>query len=245
MMAMKSGISKAASPAKRAAGDSKPAANKFEELTAPQFTAAMSQTSLVFFPVGSLEFHGPHLPLGTDAIHAYEFCIRVAQVTGGVVLPVTYWGALGHEGWPGSLLISENTFRALVKDIFRLLAEHKVKLVIATTGHWPARQGKTLAEIAQQSMKEYPSTKILALDPYSVNPEDQTVGHGGKKETSLMLAMRADLVHMDKLVGGEDVFKGIGADCVEGNSRFGRRYFESSVKQCAALVLQAMQDQKS
>jgi creatinine amidohydrolase len=245
MVAMKSGISEAVSPAKRAAGDGKRAANKFEELTAPQFTAAMSETSLVFFPVGSLEFHGPHLPLGTDAIHAYEFCIRVAQVTGGVVLPVTYWGAVGHDGWPGSLLISESTFRALVKDIFRLLAEQKVKLVIATTGHWPARQGKTLAEIAQRSMKEYPSTRILALDPYSVNPQDQKVDHAGKKETSLVLAIRPALVHMDKLLGDEAVFKGIGDDCVEGNSRFGQQYFESSVKQCASLVLQAMRDQKS
>lgn len=216
---------------------------KYEELSALQFAQALQEISLVYVPVGSLEFHGPHLPLGMDTIHAYEFCMQVARNTGGIVLPPSYWGAVGHDAWKGSLLISEETFRALMHDVFRLLAEQGVKLIIATTGHHPSHQGKTIAEIAQESMSKNPSTRILALDPYGTNPNDVKADHAGKKETSLMLAIRPELVHMNEL-HGDDTFKGIGEDCVDGTEEFGRRYIKASVENCTFIVKEAWNDLK-
>ena len=127
---------------------------KYEELSSSQFLQALETMSLVYVPVGSLEYHGPHLPLGMDTIHAYEFCLQVARQTGGIVLPPSYWGAVGHDGWTGSLLISKETFHALISDILRLLAQQGVKLIVVTTGHHPDVQGKAIADIAQESMRK-------------------------------------------------------------------------------------------
>jgi len=201
---------------------------KYEELTARELEAALSEKSLVYFPIGSLEFHGPHLPLGMDTIHAYEFCLQAAAQTGGVVLPPTVWGALGHEGYFGSLLVSEDTRDAIVKDVFRLLSEQGVKLIVATTGHWPAKQGERIAELADEAMQERPETRILTLDPFTTNPTDKNPGHAGLNETALMMYLAPDLVHMDELKE-EDDFKGIGKDCVDATPDRGRAYFEASV----------------
>ena len=215
---------------------------RYEELTASQFAEALEEMSLVYFPVGSLEFHGPHLPLGMDTIHAYGFCLAVARQTGGIVLPPSYWGAVGHDGWTGSLLVSEKTFRALVRDVFGLLGEQEVKLIVASTGHHPALQGKTIAGIARASMRKNPSSRILVLDPYGTNPTDQKADHAGKKETSLMLAIRPELVHVEELHGRDDAFEGIGRDAVEGTGGFGREYFNASVQNCASIVRDAWND---
>ena len=173
--------------------------HKFEELTAPELTTVLEQTSLVYVPVGSLEFHGPHLPLGMDTIHVYEFCLRAAEQTGGVVLPPTYWNANGHRGWTGSLLVRERTFRAIIRDIFELLFEQGAKLIVASTGHWPTKQGVTIANLAREFMRKHPQTKVLVLDPFGCHPTDPKADHAGKKETSLMLTLRPELVHMDTL----------------------------------------------
>jgi creatinine amidohydrolase/Fe(II)-dependent formamide hydrolase-like protein len=58
--------------------------HKFEELAADELTEVLNQTSLVYVPIGTLEFHGVHLPLGMDTIHAYEFCLQATEQTGGV-----------------------------------------------------------------------------------------------------------------------------------------------------------------
>lgn len=201
---------------------------KYEELTARELKAALNEKSLVYFPIGSLEFHGPHLPLGMDTIHAYEFCLQAAEQTGGVALPPTVWGALGHVGYFGSLLVSEHTRDAIVRDVFRLLSEQGVKLIVATTGHWPAKQGERIGELAGEAMRGRPETQILTLDPFTANPTDKNPGHAGLNETALMMFLAPDLVHMDEL-REEDDFRGIGKNCVEATRDFGRAYFEASL----------------
>ncbi len=210
---------------------------RYEELTAHELSAALAETSLVYVPIGSLEFHGPHLPLGLDTIHAYEFCRCVAEQTGGVLLPPTYWNANGHVGWKGSLLIRDSTFCSLVSDILRLLAEQEVRLAVLCTGHWPAKQGAAIAALAEKAMKEVTdSPKILVLDPFGCNPIDTDPGHAGKKETSLMLALRPEMVHMSKLSESENAYDGIGKDAAEASADYGKEYFAASVQNCVRIV---------
>jgi len=213
---------------------------KYEELSAPEFQQALAETSLVYLPIGSAEFHGRQLPLGMDTIHVYEFCLQAAARTGGVVLPPTYWGAIGHDGWPGSLLIRERTFRALVRDVLELLAEQGVKLVVASTGHHPSRQGVTIAELAREAMKIRPATHVLALDPFTSHPEGAPWDHGGKVETSLMLALRPELVHMQELDGSEEAFAGINPNAVEATTEYGSSYFHASLDNYVSIVKQTL-----
>ena len=82
---------------------------------------------------------------------------------------------------------------------------------------------------------ERPATKILTLDMYSINPIEPVCDHAGRRETSIMLALRPELVHKRRL-RGEEAFAGIGRDAPEGNAEWGRRYIEASVARCAGIV---------
>ncbi len=213
---------------------------KYEELSASEFAEALNERPLVYVPIGSLEFHGRHLPMGMDTIHAYAFCLAVARRTGGVVLPPTFWGSAGREGWTGSLLVSAATLHALIRDIFRLLGEQGAKLIVSATGHYPEVQGVAITKLAEECMQQNPSTKILTLDPFTTNPSDTKPDHGGRKETSLMLALRPELVKMSEL-SAPNAFEGIWKDAVDGTADFGRAYFEASVEKCVAVVEKAVQ----
>lgn len=217
---------------------------KYENLSASQLAQALQEQSLVYVPIGTLEFHGRHLPLGMDTLHAYAFCLRVAEKTGGIVLPPTYWGTAGREGWTGSLLISEAAFRALVRDILRLLAEQKVKFVVTVTGHYPEVQGRILREEGEAFMERNPAMHVLHLDPFGTNPNDPKPDHGGHKETSLMLALNPDLVHMEELSHPE-AMTGVTKNCVEGTAEYGRQYFEASVDNCARIVRDTYDQQQA
>jgi creatinine amidohydrolase len=210
---------------------------RWEELSATELVKALEQTSLVYVPIGTLEFHGAHLPLGTDAIHAHEFCLAAAQRTGGVVLPPTHWSPHGHEGWPGSLLVREETFRSLLTDVFTLLCEQGVKLIVACTGHYPSKQDPAIRKIADDVVQRFPETRTLVLGPWC-HPSDPSADHGGKKETALMLALRPSLVHMERL-SGQEAMRGIAASAVEGTAPFGRDYFSAEVENFVSKVNEA------
>ena len=203
--------------------------HKYEELSAHMLVESLQETSLVYFPVGSMEFHGPHLPLGLDTIHIYNYCLAAVEKTGGVVLPPTYWNANGHVGYPGSMLVRESTFRAIVRDVFDLLADNGVKLVVASTGHWPSKQGVTIARLAREATKKRPETKVIALEPFGCHPSEQEVDHAGELETALMLAVRPDLVHMEMLDKVDDPLAGIGKDTAEGTAERGQAYLDASL----------------
>jgi creatinine amidohydrolase len=229
--ALPQAVLKADEPSAQTEGSS---SKRWEELSATELTEALRQKSLVYVPIGTLEFHGPHLPLGMDAIHAHEFCLAAAEQTGGVVLPAMYWSPHGHEGWPGSTLVREETFRALLTDVFTLVAKHDVKLIVASTGHYPSKQEPAIRKIAEGIMKQFPQTRILVLGPWC-HPTDPSADHGGKKETSLMLALRPSLVHMERL-GGEQTMRGIAPSAVDGTSEFGKAYFDAALENFVARV---------
>jgi len=65
---------------------------RYELLKPSQLDQIVRETPIAYLPLGSLEWHGDHLPIGNDAIKAYEICLRAARVTGGVVLPPLWYG---------------------------------------------------------------------------------------------------------------------------------------------------------
>ncbi len=96
---------------------------RYEEMRVGELAAAQAEASLVYVPIGSLEYHGWHLPTGFDAMHAHALCLRAAEQTGGVVLPATFWGTEGHVAFAGSLLLRPDTLAALVRDALMRLTE--------------------------------------------------------------------------------------------------------------------------
>ncbi len=92
------------------------------QLTMPEFEAALAKTTTVIIPFGSLEEHGPHLPLGTDTLHALEVAERAARLYPLLVAPpVPYGLCRSTSEHPGTISISGNTLKSLTLDIGREL----------------------------------------------------------------------------------------------------------------------------
>ncbi|PSQ59536.1 MAG: creatininase [Halobacteriales archaeon SW_9_67_25] len=130
-------------------------------------------TDLAVLPVGSTEQHGPHAPLGTDALAAEAVADRGTDRYDGevVVAPTVPVGvAEEHRHFAGTLWVSEGTFRAYVRETVASLAGHGWDRVVLVNGHGD----------------------IEALDG------GVGMGHGGPLETSFVRALDPDLVDPDR-----------------------------------------------
>src|SRR5437879_13771242 len=66
---------------------------EYELMRPPEIAQARARLPLAFIPIGPLEWHGPHLPMGMDGLHAHTVAMEVARRVGGVVLPTYYLGS--------------------------------------------------------------------------------------------------------------------------------------------------------
>ena len=63
----------------------------YEELLPEECVQRIKEMPVAYLPLGTLEWHGPHMPLGADGIQSKELFVRVAEKVGGVVLPILLW----------------------------------------------------------------------------------------------------------------------------------------------------------
>ena len=131
---------------------------RFEWLRPTELAEEMKQRPLAYLPVGPLEYHGPHLPLGTDTLEAQEVALRAADKTGGVALPPFFFGTdavrspqvlrdLGFSGedhilgvnFPSnivdSLYFPEEFVALLVRVLLGALVERGYRLIVIVNGH--------------------------------------------------------------------------------------------------------------
>ncbi len=182
----------------------------------------MHRCSLAYLPVGPLEWHGPHLPLGTDAINAEKVALLAAEQTGGLVLPTFYWGTerertpqvldwLGFDAgeyivgmdFPAntlsSMYASEEFFALLVREQLRLAAHIGFRVVAVITGHAAENQVAVLQRLAAEFNAAGALRVVVAL-PFVANQEGiLEVGHASRIETSVMLALHPERVDLSKL----------------------------------------------
>ena len=71
---------------------------RYQEMRPDQLARLVQRSPIAFWPLGLIEHHGWHLPVGLDGLKAEHLCIRVAEVTGGVLFPTMWWGTGGGHG---------------------------------------------------------------------------------------------------------------------------------------------------
>ena len=200
---------------------------EYELMRPGEIAAARDRTPLVFVPVSPIEWHGPHLPLGTDGLHAHHIAVRVARRVGGVVLPTTFLGTdslhvsgAGQQGvgifdlpddervvgmdLPGfpvkSLYIHETVFGTIVRELVRALKADPWKLIVLVGGHGAPNQQRMLERIAaEENVRPWPEVRYETAWPSGGNPSGPSGGHADRLETSLMLALEGDRVRLDEL----------------------------------------------
>ncbi|NMH77400.1 mycofactocin biosynthesis peptidyl-dipeptidase MftE [Pseudonocardia xinjiangensis] len=146
-------------------------------------------------PVGSLEQHGPHLPLDTDARVAAAVARRAADAAPGVlVAPVLAFGASGeHEAFPGTLSIGHEALRAVLVELGRSAGRWAARLVFVN-GH-----GGNLPTVADAVVQLRAEGRDAAWFGCGVAGGD---AHAGRTETSLLLALAPGLVRLDEAAAG-------------------------------------------
>jgi creatinine amidohydrolase len=160
----------------------------------------LSSTDVALIPVGSLEQHGKHLPLGTDFLAASEACKLVAQETDVLVVPVVMAGISAHHlGFAGSLTLSPALFEEVIFETVQNLIHHGVRKIAFYNGH-----GGNSASLANVINRINNSTDAAAVDLGEIQrserespfPAPAMDFHAGVGETSWMLYLTPQLVDM-------------------------------------------------
>lgn len=158
-------------------------------------------------PCGSIEQHGPHLPLDVDYFDSVYLADKVAEACSSpkpfVLPPIPYGVAYHHQDFKGTISISNDSLSALVYDIGMSLAKNGIKKLIILNGH--GDNAPTLLYAAQMINKdsgifvcvETGETSDTDLNALIETPNDI---HAGEIETSTCLAIRPRMVQMDKAV---------------------------------------------
>lgn len=159
----------------------------------------------VLVPCGSVEQHGPHLPVGTDAWLAEAVAERVAAPRPGVLLaePLAYGCSSHHKGFPGTVSLRRQTFLALIVDIATSLAGNGF-LPILVNGHGGNRGALTVAtqELLDQGVDAWVITyfELIEEDVANLLPGyGSAVGHACALETSMVLHLWPDAVHRERI----------------------------------------------
>ncbi|MGH8914512.1 MAG: creatininase family protein [Acidimicrobiia bacterium] len=188
-------------------------------MTQPQAEEALGRGTAVLV-TGSIEQHGGHLPLGTDAFAALTIALRVGERLDAPVLPLSPVGvAPYHLPWPGSLTLKSETLVALMVDVCEGLAAAGVERVIVV--NWHEGNSTAVRLGADRVQSEFPVRVIVAETHVITNglfPEEMEFTHAGSMETAAILAHDPSLVRLDHLVGGDSVEQG-----TDGHALFRRR----------------------
>ena len=170
------------------------------ETTMPEFAAKTAEVPIAILPVGALEQHGPHLPLGLDAMHAWELAQKTAELQACWVAPPLFYGMCRSTGLhPGTVGISGNTLRSLIHDIGYGLFRQGIQALCLLTGHAGGTHQAALLEAGEQLLEdtglEIAVVCVLdLLDQAQAGLECAEDSHAGELETSLALHLWPELV---------------------------------------------------
>jgi creatinine amidohydrolase len=232
---------------------------RYTELLPHEFRARLAEQPVAYLPLGTLEWHGEHLSLGSDALQSEGLMVACARQLGGIVLPPIHLGPdrvmLSETGQmlygmdyaesttpPRQLAgscywISPGLFETLIDAILIQLKRAGFRAVFAD-GHGPSRWS-WVADLEEREAR-------IGLKLFGVTPDIQEVwqsqiDHAARNETSLMMALRPELVDMSQLprdpatwpqgVTGEDPRQASGEHgraCLAASVAIVRRKFEDA-----------------
>lgn len=191
---------------------------RYELMRPQEIVAARERAAIAYVPIGPMEWHGPHMAVGMDMLHAHTMALEAARKAGGVVLPPlplgteTYTDAerLRHRGFDGServygmdypgfalpsLYTEESAFGVIVREVIRGLKRQAFRVIALVNGHGAANHRATLARIATETTEPGRCTVLLAGYLYDGRYRE----HAAIGETSYLLAYHPEAVDLSAL----------------------------------------------
>lgn len=200
---------------------------RFEEMLPAEIIAARQAHPVAYLPIGGLEWHGRHNCIGLDAVKIHAVCMHIAEQTGGVVFPPLFYGDqresrlmdANHD--PNGLIaadygLTKESFKPgymdgspfergemtamLLVHILHEMASYGFEVLVIAAGHYPLLSS---ARAACQLYFHDRGVIPWAFTGYELVRDElpEAGDHAGPWETSLMLALRPDLVDMSKAEG--------------------------------------------
>jgi len=176
------------------------------ELTFPDIPKRLNARSILCLPIGSIEQHGPHLPLNTDVVLAEEFTRRIIARWGETYdlwqLPTLAVSLAREHQWaPGTLSLSVETMKSLLCELAREITRSlQVRNLAIINGHGGNRG---ILEALTQDLRADFGLNICVLHPAAWVESDPTATvpeiHAGKNETSMMLTIAPHLVRREHI----------------------------------------------
>lgn len=174
------------------------------EMNWAEYEAALKETDTIIIPVGSTEILGPHCPLGSDHIIAHELSKTLGERTGSLVAPAIPVGdALELTHWRGTLSVRPQVLEEYLRDIAASCVNHGLKRIfffnthlmnlpaVANIGRDLRRKGILVAQVDWWRLAFKVSKDLMETE---LVPQ----GHGSEITTSVMMALRSELVDMSK-----------------------------------------------
>ncbi len=179
----------------------------WEELTASDFPSAVRKArGVCLLPIGVIEKHGPHLPLGTDVMAARAAAIGAAELEYAVVFPHYYFGQIfeaRHE--PGCVAIRADLLGALLENVCDEIARNGFGKILIVNGH--GGNDHWLAFFCQMQLAE-PREYVVYVARNAIDPEIEKMisarrktnwgGHADEMESSWTMALQPDLVKLER-----------------------------------------------
>jgi creatinine amidohydrolase len=244
----------------------------YEELTAPQFSLAVEKSGgTCIIPLGIIEKHGAHLPLGTDLISCREAARQAAEKEYTIVFPAYYFGQIFEaRPQPGTLAYGEHLIYDVLAETCAELARNGIKKIILYNGHGGNNAFlEYFCQTQLASRRDYGVYLFTSTANIEEDPEVKKLlrskldMHGGERETSVMLAINPALVHLDqaKTESGADqqrlaslphVYTGIwwyarfpnhyAGDGSVATAELGRLLLKKDVDELAVMIREVKQD---
>ena len=192
---------------------------KVTRMDAYTYRELVAKNPVVFIPVGSVEQHGAHMPLGVDSMLTTKLAELVAEAVDGIVAQTVTTGyksqqrSGGGNHIVGSFGFDAETVVGVVRTLVRELHRHGLRRIAVVNGHYENYQ--FVYEGVDLALRDLPADdqpQVLLLSYWDfVTPDviealypdgfpGWDVEHGGVMETALMLNYFPELIHMDKVM---------------------------------------------
>jgi creatinine amidohydrolase len=181
---------------------------RWEHLSGPDFEAGVKKADGVcIIPVGVIEYHGPHLPLGTDTLYCHALACAAAEREPAIVFPAYHFGVnVETKHFPGGIVIRDELLMPLLENICDEISRNGLKKILLLSGHGGNRYWLPLfVQLMLDKRKDYLPYYVRQLADSAVSREvlETTVdGHAGEFETSVSLHCFPGLVNLKAVEPG-------------------------------------------
>jgi len=182
--------------------------SRWDELTASEWPKALQKSdSTCILPIGILEKHGPHAPIGSDLIHVREWASRATKKEYAVVFPDYYYGQINEARHQfGTFSLPERVVWDLLEATCDEIGRNGFRKILIINGHGGNPQ--LIRYFIQTRLEKQRNYAVFFFEPSSDSAyrkqldalhksDAATDQHAGERETSTLLYLRPDLVKMD------------------------------------------------